>query len=129
VPIGNVVSHWLVPSRCGEETAAVDGDDGARVASSGFSIGGTYRTPWWTPWLYIVPTLVAGACAGFRGPYQGWAAVLAAIAAALLTWVLLNLLGFVVVLLSTTPSFLRARRDTRRSLRDLRRFRRDHGTE
>jgi len=100
----------------------VDGDDGAPVASSGFSIGGTYRTPWWAPWLYIVPTLVAGVCAGFLGPYQGWAAVLAATAAAVLTWVLLNLLVYVVVLLSTTSSFMLARRD-------MRRFGREHTTE
>jgi hypothetical protein len=102
-----------VPGSLGEETAAVDGEDGAPIASSRFSIGGTYRTPWWAPWLYIVPTLVAGVCAGFLGSYQGWAAVLAATGAAVLTWVLLNLLGYVVVLLSTTHSFMSARRDMR----------------
>lgn len=97
----------------------MDSDDAVPVASSGFAVGGTYRTPWWAPWVYILPTVVAGVCAAFLGPYKGWAAVLAAVVAALATRIFLTLLGFVVAMLSTVPSFARAQRR-------MRRFRRRH---
>jgi hypothetical protein len=40
--------------------------------------------------------------------------VLAAAAAALVTWIFLSLLGFVVALLSTASSFMRGRHEVRR---------------
>lgn len=100
----------------------MDRDDGDHFAWRRFAMGGTYRTPWWAPWLYIVPTLVAGVCAWLLGPYQGWAAVPAAVVAAVVTWIFLNLLGWVVAWLSTSSSFMRAQRD-------MRRFRRRYTTE